>query len=179
MILILQIALGIVLAVVILNYLPQLLGLGVVALKIGLGLVIVAGAIYLTYLAISSPEFKDVLHSPEVSYIGAVAVVAALLLFHYKFSFGESPLEVFYGTFILAIGFLGGIGSFVDELGGRSSPTILITSLMGGLFSGTLLLLRGFARFGIPNELQRLAQKIPPRMMRWLGLSSKSEVGKV
>jgi hypothetical protein len=162
---IIEIALGIVLAVIILRFLPMILELGAVAAGIGIILVLAAGTIYLLYWGINSPEFEKILHSPEVEGVAEVTLFILLILFLYKSSLKGSWLEVGFFTSMLIFGLENG-----------KSPIFLITMFIVGVFiPAILLLLRGAVRFGLPNKLEHFAQNIPPRIIRWLGLRSENE----
>jgi hypothetical protein len=173
---IIEIALGIVLAVIILRFLPMILELGAVAAGIGIILVLAAGTIYLLYWGINSPEFEKILHSPEVEGVAEVTLFILLILFLYKSSLKGSWLEVGFFTSMLIFGLAAGVFGFMGGLENGKSPIFLITMFIVGVFiPAILLLLRGAVRFGLPNRLEHFAQNIPPRIIQWLGFRSENE----
>jgi len=178
MLLILQIALGIVLAVLILGALPKILKFGIVAIGIGMALLLLIGIIYFVYVGVDSPDFKRILYSKEVKEIYAFLFYAILSLGMYHMSLSGTWLEKAFPIGLLVLGLLAGVGIMMEELE-RGKLTTSSFSFIGWIIllviPAVLLLLRGFVRFGIPNKLQPLAQKVSPRLKLWLGFRSDRE----
>jgi len=178
MLLILQIALGIVLAVLILGALPKIVNFGIVAIGIGIALLLLIGIIYFVYLGIESPEFSKILYARETKEIGSFIVLALLLFGMYHMSLSGTWLEKTFPIAMLVLALVAGVIIIAADVErGKliiSSSTFVGTLILGIVMPAILLLLRGFVKFGIPNKLQPLAQKVPPRLMLLLGLKSGS-----
>lgn len=199
--LIIEIALGIVLAVLILRYLTDILAFGVVAIGIGIVLAIAVGIIYFLYLAANSDELHNFL-TPIGNIVGLMLayIITPLFFLGVPLVLYKSSLEVNGSTtgscivspqsrakkktpptifmFLLSLWLL--LWLFIFRIAAppeNSWETIVITVLVlagGVILPAILLLLRAAVRFGIPHKLGHFAQKIPPQIMLWLGFKSKN-----
>lgn len=173
---VIEIALGIVLAVLILKYLPEILGLGVIVIFAGIAIILAAVTIYFLYQGAISPEFKAFLHSPEVTFVFGFVVWTLFILGMYKVSLEGTNLEKGFPVSMLIgamVVFLFGLIASVDDGDFTKSFLCLIASV----FLVSLLFLRYAVGYGFPFKTEEFARRIiPPRIMLWLGFKVMKEM---
>lgn len=177
MLLILEIAFGIVLAVIILSYWQEILAVAILVVWIGILLALLAGCIYFLFLVISSPGYLkallQTLLSPVMPYIGTVFQYIGpviVFLWLYKESLEENWLVAGFCVSMLVFGLVVGLGMVVR---GDSPISVIPTFILGVWLPAILLLLRGAVRFGFPKRMEQYVQTPPSRTMLWLGFKER------
>jgi len=181
--LIIEIALGIVLAVIILKFLPEILGFGVAAISIGIILILAAVVIYFLYQGASSPEVKTFLDYIELNNILGTIVGVFFIWGLYMYSMDEKTIgaDAVFTVSLLIISFLIGVMFVYDLLNGSRPPSVRTFGFIICTFitPAILLFLRWVKKYGLPTQLEPVAKKISPSVKRMFGFERDGEGTKV